>query len=128
MEHEREQLVHGIITSLEENAAARGITLHESFKVELLNYSRHEGVRALSDQQLEVVLVELTGRAIRRTREQRRERALEAPGEDVRAVILELCGTWVHCYAAAEKLLTVRHRRATGERSPAGPKRGAPAK
>jgi len=108
MDDVREQFVYGVISNLEVEAAAGGMTLHDSFKIELLNYSRHEGVRELSDQQLDLILTEIGRRAIRRTTETQRERSLEAPGEDVREVIMQLCTTWNHCYAAAEKILRIR--------------------
>jgi hypothetical protein len=106
MDDVKEQFVSGVISSFAAEAAEHGITLHDSFKIELLNYSRHEGVRELSDSQLNLILTEIGRRAIRRSREKQRDRAQEVPGGDVRETIMQLCKTWKHCYGAAEEILT----------------------
>ena len=94
-----------IATQLEKEAGEKGMTLHHSFRIELVNYSRHVDVEDLPPEKLKLVLTEIGKVAIRRAHEQSRVGTREVPGEDVRMAITMLCDPFSYCYSAAEKIL-----------------------
>jgi hypothetical protein len=105
MNHKRDSLPEDVAAQLETEAAAKSMTLHHSFKIELINYSRHVGVEDLPPEKLKLVLTEIGKLAIHRAGEQARIGKREVPGEDVRAVIAMLCTAFTHCYKAATRIL-----------------------
>jgi hypothetical protein len=105
MDDKRINLHEDVVTQLEKEAGRRGMSLHDSFKIELVNYSRHVEVEDLPAGQLNLVLIEIGKAAIRRAGEQARVGTHEVPGEDVRMAITMLCTAFSHCYKAAEHIL-----------------------
>ena len=89
-----------VFQELRDGATSKGISIHDSFFVELINYSRHEGVRDLVGTDLRSVLLGIGQSAL----EREGGRLLGAGA--IREVIIELCtDPFSDCVGAAQRIL-----------------------
>lgn len=95
-------VVEVALGDLREEAAQENVELDDSLFVELRNYSMHEWVRDLPDDDLRAVIIGMGRMAIRR------RRARVGAGM-VREVIFRLCqDPFSDCRDAAKKILTIK--------------------
>ena len=104
----RNEKLGQVFQDLTVDATHRGKQIHDSFFVELGNYSKHDVVCELSVDQLKVVIQGI-GREALKSPDQR------VGAGHVRHVIIELCGDpFSPCDSAATKILNVKPRKHEG--------------
>lgn len=95
-------VVDEVVAALEGEARTYELEIHPSLGIELLNYSRHEGVRTLDERDLRHVLTRLSRRALKYPEVAGTSRVGAGA---VRLVIADLCPPMSPCSGAALVLL-----------------------